>query len=116
MSAFQALRARIATERIELPNDEQLLAELVRLRTRFRVGAATVDVGRSGSSHGDLAIARAAGVYQLDASGMGRRRATIGRASGGGRIEHGSLGGDNDAEALSRIFNIAPGNIYGRGR
>jgi hypothetical protein len=108
-SAFQSLRGRVSTERIEIADDSQLVAELLRVQTRFRGGAATIDVGRAGDSHGDLAVALALAVAELDASGVTRRRARFGRASGGGRIAQGSLGGDNDAEVISRIFNLAPG-------
>ena len=69
--AFQALRARIATERIELTADEQLVAELLRVRTRFRAGSSLVEVPRVGDSHGDLAVALAAGVHALDRHGVG---------------------------------------------
>lgn len=64
--AFQALRARVATERISILDDEQLVAELLRVRTRFRAGASVVEIGRVGDSHGDLAVALAAGVKALD--------------------------------------------------
>jgi hypothetical protein len=70
--AFQALRARVATERIELVNDEQLVAELLRVRTRFRAGASVVEIGRVGDSHGDLGLALAAAVLALDRRGSPR--------------------------------------------
>ena len=69
--AFQALRARIATERVSIPDDEQLVAELLRVRTKFRAGASVVEIGRVGDSHGDLAVALAAGVRALDSRGAG---------------------------------------------
>jgi hypothetical protein len=64
--AFQALRARVATERIELVQNEQLLAELRRVRTRFRAGSSIVEVPRIGDSHGDLAMALSLAVATLD--------------------------------------------------
>jgi hypothetical protein len=70
--AFQALRARVATERIELVSNEQLLSELSRVRNRFRSGSSNVEIPRAGDSHGDLALALAAGVYVLDRRGSGR--------------------------------------------
>lgn len=69
--AFQTLRARIATERIELTADEQTIAELLRIRTRFRSGSSQVEVPRVGDSHGDRAIALAAAVHALDRHGVG---------------------------------------------
>jgi phage terminase large subunit-like protein len=67
--AFQALRARIYTQRIELPNDPQLIAELGRLRTKLRAGSSAVETPVVGDSHCDLAIALAAGVARLDRGG-----------------------------------------------
>jgi hypothetical protein len=68
--AFQALRARIYTNRIELPDDPQLVTELCRLRTKYRAGAATVEVPRVGDSHCDLAVALAAAVHAFDRGGV----------------------------------------------
>lgn len=68
--AFQALRARVATERIDLVQDEQLVAELLRVRNRFRAGSSLVEVPRVGDSHGDLVMALAAGVFALDRHGV----------------------------------------------
>ena len=56
-----------------------LLAELARLRTRYRAGSSSVEVPRVGDSHGDVALAVAAAVYQLDRFGVGRSRARMGR-------------------------------------
>jgi len=69
--AAQAVRARILTKRIELPNDPQLVAELSRLRTRYRAGTATVEIPKSGDSHCDLAVALMAAVAELDRHGVG---------------------------------------------
>jgi hypothetical protein len=68
--AFQALRARVYTDRIELPDEPQLLAELARLRTRYRAGSATVEVPKVGDSHGDLAVAVALGVLEHNRGGI----------------------------------------------
>ena len=46
------------------------------MRTRFRAGSASVEIPRVGDSHGDLAVALAAGVLELDRYGssfVGRR-------------------------------------------
>ena len=48
--AFQALRARVATERIEIANDDQLVAELLRVRTKFRAGASVVEIGAASAT------------------------------------------------------------------
>ncbi len=64
--AFQAVRARIATHRIELPSDEHLLTELRRVRTRYRAGSSSIEIPRAGDSHGDVVMALAAGVLALD--------------------------------------------------
>lgn len=69
--AAQAVRARILTERIELPNAPQLVAELSRLRTRYRGGSAMVELPRAGDSHCDQAVALMAAVAELDRYGVG---------------------------------------------
>jgi terminase large subunit-like protein len=68
--AFQGLRARIATGRITIPSDEILVAELRRVRTRLRSGSSAVEIPRAGGSHGDIAMALAAGVHALDKRGV----------------------------------------------
>jgi hypothetical protein len=68
--AFQALRSRIYTQRIELYEDKQLLAELGRLRTNFRGGSAVVETPRVGDSHCDLATALAAAVWEFERHGV----------------------------------------------
>jgi len=65
------VRARILRKRIELPNDPQLVAELSRLRTKYRAGPATVEIPRSGDSHCDVAVALMAAVIELDRHGIG---------------------------------------------
>lgn len=66
--ALGALRARIYTERITLPDDPQLVTELCRLRTRFRAGSSTVEVPKVGDSHCDVALAVALGVLEHERS------------------------------------------------
>ena len=67
--AFQSLRLRVSTERISIPDDEQLVAEMLRVRTRFRAGASVIELPRVGDSHCDVVTALAAGVRQLDNRG-----------------------------------------------
>ena len=62
--AAQAVRARILTKRIELPNDPQLVAELSRLRTKYRAG---IGDGR------DPEVGRLALRHRGRAHGRGRR-------------------------------------------
>jgi hypothetical protein len=69
--AYKGLRARIATRRIELPADSQLLVELGRVRSQYRAGSAAVVIPRTGDSHGDLGEALALGVAALDQYGSG---------------------------------------------
>lgn len=68
--AAQAVRARIYTQRIELPDEQQLLTELARLRTRYRAGSATVEIPKVGDSHCDVAVALMAAVGELDRHGV----------------------------------------------
>jgi hypothetical protein len=71
--AFQSLRARVATERIELVDHEGLVAELARVRSRLRAGSSRVEIPRVAGSHGDLAMALALGVAELDRHGVADR-------------------------------------------
>jgi hypothetical protein len=74
-NAFQALRARVATGRIELAANDDLHRELLSVRNRFRGDqAAKVEVPRTSRGHGDLALALAAGVALLDQQGVGGDR------------------------------------------
>ena len=75
--AFQALRARIVANTIELPQDETLLTELSKLRTRMRAGSQTVSAPRTTTSHMDTALALAAAVYRLETKGVPMRSRTF---------------------------------------
>ena len=68
--AAQAVRARILTRRLELPDSPQLVAELSRLRTRYRAASATVEIPKVGDSHCDLAVALMAAVHEHDRHGV----------------------------------------------
>jgi Terminase large subunit, T4likevirus-type, N-terminal len=72
--AFSALRSRVymGPARIGLYNDGVLLAELQRLRSRYRSGSATVEVPRTSLSHCDEAVALASAVYEHDRDGAPR--------------------------------------------
>ncbi len=82
--ALQATRARIYSGRIELydPPGVPLLAELGRLRTRYRAGSSTVEVPRVGDSHGDVCLALAAAVLDVDRRGVAPVRASVVRPRG----------------------------------
>lgn len=82
--ALSALRARIHTGRLELydPPGVPLLAELQRLRARYRAGSSTVETPRVGDSHSDVALALAAAVFEHDRYGLTLSRATISRPTG----------------------------------
>jgi hypothetical protein len=67
--AWRNLRARINMGRILIPDDRQLVAELLRVRTS-RDGANLV-LPRVGDSHCDLAVALVSAVATLDAHGAG---------------------------------------------
>jgi phage terminase large subunit-like protein len=62
--AFAALRARLNEGSLELYEEPTLLAELRRLRTKYRAGHAAVVNPRVGGSHGDLAQALALSVWR----------------------------------------------------
>lgn len=64
-AAFQELRARLNMGELELYPDQQLLAELGRLRTKYAAGSSSVVNPRVGGSHGDLAQALAIAVFAL---------------------------------------------------
>jgi len=69
---LQALRARIYSRSIELydPDGVPLLAELQRLRSRYKAGSSSVEVPKVGDSHGDVALALAAAVWEHDRRGF----------------------------------------------
>jgi hypothetical protein len=69
--AFKALRARVYGRKLELYDEPQLIAELSRLRVNYKPGSAEVVNPRSGDSHGDLAVALALAVAELDHGGGG---------------------------------------------
>jgi hypothetical protein len=68
-AAFQELRGRLNMGELELYPDQQLLAELGRLRTRYTAGLSSVVNPRVGSSHGDLAQALALACYAMRGAG-----------------------------------------------
>ena len=70
--AFQAVRARVIAQTIELPRNETLLSELTKVRTRMRSGSSVVEVPRTVSSHMDCALALAAAVLRLETRGVSR--------------------------------------------
>lgn len=108
--AFQAVRARVATGRIELTADEDLVAELRRARNRFRGGGSSaVEIGRVGGSHGDLALALVAAVAELDRHGVGGGKGrlfgpTRGRPPRPTGMPGGMPGGDPTLDLLNNIF------------
>jgi hypothetical protein len=57
--AFAELRARLYNGTLELYENDDLLAELRRLRSKFTAGSASVVNPRVGGSHGDMAQALA---------------------------------------------------------
>jgi hypothetical protein len=62
---FQELRGRIYDQSLPLPENPGLIAELMRLRTRFSAGSASIVNPRVGGSHGDMAQALAMAAYEL---------------------------------------------------
>jgi hypothetical protein len=61
-AAFAELRARLYDGTLELYDEQGLLAELRRLRSKFTAGSSTVVNPRVGGSHGDMAQAAAIAV------------------------------------------------------
>jgi phage terminase large subunit-like protein len=68
--AFRALRARVYSGRVTLPQCEQLVSELCRLRTKLRAGQSQIEIPRSGGDHCDLAVALASAVHEIDSRGV----------------------------------------------
>lgn len=58
---FAELRSRIYNRQVELPADDDLLADLRALRTVIRPGAASVATPRTRRGHADAAVALALG-------------------------------------------------------
>jgi phage terminase large subunit-like protein len=73
---FVALRARLNLGGLELYEHSELLAEMRRLRSKYRAGAAMVENPRTGKSHGDMAQALALAVYEHDRHGLGGSTST----------------------------------------
>jgi phage FluMu gp28-like protein len=71
MGAFKAVRTRVHDRSLELYDHLQLIAELCRLRVNYRPGSAEVVNPRTGVSHGDMAVAIALAVHEIDARGGG---------------------------------------------
>lgn len=63
-AAFQELRSRLYAGTLDLYAEPDLMAELRRLRTKYRAGSAAVEIPRVGKSHGDMAQALALAVYE----------------------------------------------------
>lgn len=76
--AYQELRERLNLGQLELYDHPDLLAQLRRLKTRYRAGAASVVNPRVGGSHGDLAQALAIAVLAFRGSGHATLQATSG--------------------------------------
>ena len=73
---FRALRAKIYAGAITLPADEQLVSELLRVRSRLRAGSSQVELPRNADSHCDLAVAVASAVLEHERHPQGSERAT----------------------------------------
>jgi hypothetical protein len=74
--ACRALRARMVADKISLPADKDLVAELLRIRSKVRSGQAAVEIPRTTTSHCDLAVALAAAVLRLETKGVPARART----------------------------------------
>jgi hypothetical protein len=92
-----------------------LLRELRSVSTRYAAGRSSVVLPRIGGTHGDLAQALAIAVLEHDQYATGALREKFGRPSGVIGSQ-GSLYGNSDMAAISRIFNLPPESIYGGGR
>jgi hypothetical protein len=109
--AAQAVRARIYTRRIELPDSAQLISELSRLRTKYRAGSATVELPKVGDSHCDVAVALMAAVGEHDRHPVGSADGAIvhGEASGLMSAMYGRVAGE-----LAR-YGKTSDSYYGQG-
>ena len=74
--AFRAIRARVIADTITLPDDETLVLQLGRIRSRTRAGGSAIDVPRSATSHQDSALALANAVLFLERKGVPQRART----------------------------------------
>ncbi|CAN5200074.1 hypothetical protein BH09ACT13_BH09ACT13_10380 [soil metagenome] len=82
--AFRALRSHVVHGSITLPDEPQLVSELLRLTTRVQAGGSQVRIPRSGDSHCDLAVSVAAATLELDTRGVpGKARTWSSFKSGG---------------------------------
>lgn len=77
--AFRAVRARVYAATVTFPDDQQLVSELCRIRSKLRSGSSQVELPRSGESHCDLAVAVASAVYELDRHGSSQGSTSVAR-------------------------------------
>lgn len=75
--AFRGVRAQVLSASISFPDDTELLAELLRVRTRTRSGQPTIELPRSVSSHCDRAAAVASACLYLETKGIPSRAKTF---------------------------------------
>jgi hypothetical protein len=69
---FGGLRARIVSDTISLPREPELVAELLRLRSRPRQGRDVIEIPRLATSHSDMAVALTSAVAFLDSKPRSR--------------------------------------------
>lgn len=76
--AYMELRERLNLQQLDLYEHAALKAQLRRLRTRYKAGAASVVNPRVGGSHGDLAQSLAISVFAMRGSGNASLAASSG--------------------------------------
>jgi len=107
--AAQAVRARIYTRKIELPDDQQLIVELGRLRTKYRAGSATVEIPKIGDSHCDIAVALMAAVGELERGGVGGTPLPVAGCIDNAAIDR--VFGESTQRREARWYDGEPGRI-----
>jgi phage terminase large subunit-like protein len=75
--AFRALRSLMLADKISLPDDDNLTAELLRIRQRVRSGSLAIEIPRTTTSHCDVAVSVAAAVLRIEQKGVPRRARTF---------------------------------------
>jgi hypothetical protein len=114
-AALRSLRALIHTQRIELPDDPVLVAEIGRARTK--PGRDEIETPRAGDSHCDLLLAVAASVLEHERHGP-QRPIWVSKPSGRSRrrsVRHRGALPVSDPELNARLgIEVTPDPVANR--
>jgi hypothetical protein len=103
-AAYTEMRARLYTDELDIPADEELLGDLRRLRTRITAGSSSVVVPRVGGNHGDRGQALA--IACLRQAQFGAMGAQARPSAGGAPVMRGLLRGGEVGDTAARRRDV----------